>query len=638
MNSNVSGRAHRIIALFLCVLLCFTPLSALVMADESSADGSDVTDADTINDTSDTETADATDTVLGAESTDDTIDAIPDILPTIYVKQGGEGDGSDAAHPMADITEAMRRLADDGGNIVVIGRYELSSASGHSVMLGAYTEPEHKGHIIIRGAEGYLVCPENYRIYLSGSTTFEYITFSGSGSLIMAARYNSLVMAEGINVVGLSEGVSLVGGYNGSASGIGDDALSRDSYIEVRSGSYRYVCGYNRTTSKKNATGTAHIKISGGEINCLGGGVSGYNSAFSDNEMARLELDVSGGKIYKLCDVDMASYGELSAVALEYTGGEIDNVIFCHDTEASIAFPEEMTDSAKHLLRYFDTYRKGDGESLKTEKIKIAFVGDSITKGTGTANPDTDSFPAQLGAMLGDAYEVGNFSEGGRGVLSDSGNMYLDSDAFAESLLYQPEVVCIMLGTVDVSYLIARDDAAEVLYVDMLGLIEKYTSLDTHPIIYLLTPTVRTDDRALEEGIRDIILPTYKKISEDTGIGYVDTFTVSQDMKHHFIDSVHPDAVACSYIATWLYNAIVSNSNITASATDPVRVEVSLKVEQSAPDTTEPPQETTEQPVILWAAICMVVCALALLLAAIIRKSTIGAAQSKQEQNDTTQV
>lgn len=627
MNSYVSGRAYRTIsALFLCAVLCLAPLSTLAMAEESPAD----TPAET-------ETAEATE----SESTSDIPQATPDILPTIYVKQGGEGDGSDSAHPMADITEAMRQLADDGGHIVVIGRYELSSASGHSVMLGAYTEPEHKGHISIRGAEGYLVCPENYRIYLSGSTNFNNIAFSGSGSLVIAARYNSLVMDEGISIVGLSEGVSLVGGYNGSASGISDEALARDSYIEVRSGSYRYVCGYNRTTSKKNATGTARIKISGGEINCLGGGVSGYNSAFSDNEMARLELSVSGGKIYKLCDVDMASYGVLRSLSLDYTGGEIENVILHHDTESFISFSEVMTDRAKHLLRYFDTYKQGDGESVKTEKIKIAFIGDSVTKGTGTDNSSTDSYPAQLGAMLGDAYEVGNYSEGGRCVLSDSGSMYLDSDAFAESLLYQPDVVCIMLGTNDVSALLTKEKGTEQLYRDMLTLIEKYTALESSPIVYLLTPTVRTDDRALEEGIRDIILPTYKKISEDTGVGYVDTFTVSQDMKHHFIDSVHPDAVACSYIATWLYNAIVSNSNITASATDPVRVEVSVKVEQTAPDTTGPaPEEDTEPPFMLWGAVCMLGAALSLLLATVIRSRTITqkATQSKDEQNDTTRV
>ena len=83
-----------------------------------------------------------------------------------------------------------------------------------------------------------------------------------------------------------------------------------------------------------------------------------------------------------------------------------------------------------------------------------------------------DSYPAQLGAMLGDAYEVGNFSEGGRCVLSDSGSAYLDSDAFAESILYQPDVVCIMLGTNDVASLLNKEKGNEALYFDMLLLID----------------------------------------------------------------------------------------------------------------------------------------------------------------------
>lgn len=588
----------RIIAFIICVLVSAFLAASFVLAEEGESTQNTADAADTSADTS----ADITDDT-SADTTGEG-DAQPDVLRTLYVRAGGEGDGSDAAHPMADITEAIRCLADDGGHIVVIGRYDLSSASGHSDMLGAYTEPEHKGDITIRGSEGYLVCPENYRIYQSGNVSYEHIVFSGSGSLIIAARFNRLVMGEGISIVGLSEGVSLVGGYNGSASGISDEGLSRDSWIEVYSGSYRYVCGYNRTTSSKSASGTARIKIYGGEINCVGGGVSGYNSAFSENVMARLELTVGGGKIYKLCDVDMASYGTLGALALDYVGGRIENVILCHDTDASISFPDAMTESAKPLLRYFDTYKQGDGESVKTEKIKIAFIGDSVTKGTAMTDSSADSYPAQLGAMLGDAYEVGNFSEGGRCVLSDSGSAYLDSDAFAESILYQPDVVCIMLGTNDVASLLNKEKGNEALYFDMLLLIEKYTALESRPIVYLLTPTVRTDDRALEEGIRDIIRPVYKKISEDTGVGYVDTFTVSQDMKHHFADSVHPDAVACSYIATWLYNAIVSNSNITASATDPVRVELSIKTQEPEPEPSEPePEQEGGAEGALWIAV-----------------------------------
>ena len=167
-----------------------------------------------------------------------------------------------------------------------------------------------------------------------------------------------------------------------------------------------------------------------------------------------------------------------------------------------------------------------------------------------------------------------------------------------------PDVVCIMLGTNDLASLIGRDDAAEVLRRDMLVLVEKYTALESKPIIYLLTPTARTDDKALEDGIRDIILPTYKKISEDVGLGFVDTYTVSQDMKHHLTDSVHPDGIACSYLATWLYNAIVSNSNISSTVSNVSRVEVVVKGEEA--ETTAPPEQEQGGGSAAWLAVCVV--------------------------------
>ena len=213
---------------------------------------------------------------------------------------------------------------------------------------------------------------------------------------------------------------------------------------------------------------------------------------------------------------------------------------------------------------------------------------------------------------------MGNFSEGGRCVLANSGSPYFESEAFAQSLAFQPDVVCIMLGTNDLSALLSTEGAWEALYRDMLTLIEKYTALESKPIVYLLTPTVRTDDFALEGAIRDFMLPVYKQLSEDLGVGYVDLYTVSGDMKHHFGDSVHPDAVACSYLATWLYNAIVSNSNISSNVSDVSRVEIVLH-EEAETTALAPQPEPKQDGSTFWVAILIVLGSAATLSVAIIR-------------------
>ena len=606
--------------ILLCILLCAS--SFPVWAD-TAAETADLTAEETASDTA-------------APDQPDQPDQPERVL---HVAAGGEGDGSDSAHPMGDLSAAVSTLSESGGRIVIHGRYDITGASTHSAIAGVFEMPVHSGLVTVAGEDGFLVCPENYRIYMSGDTRIESISISGSGSLVIAARYNELTMGEGINIIGISDGVNLLGGHNGSSSGIDESSRTADSYIEIHSGVYKNVCGYNRTTSKKTSEGKASIVIFGGEVNCVCAGLSGYNNTFSGNVMNSLCVSIEGGKVYKLCDVDMTGYGTLGSFLLEYTGGEIENIILSEEVHSSISFFEKMTETVKGILRHFDTYKIGDGESVETEKIKVAFIGDSITGGHGTADPDRDSYPAQVGQMLGAAYEIGNFSEGGRCVLSSSGSAYLESEAFADSILYMPDVVCIMLGTNDLGALLAVSDAQDVLYREMLVLIEKYTALDSKPLLYLLSPTVRTDDKLLEQGIRDIIIPTYKKISEDTGVGYVDIFTISQDMKHHLTDSVHPDEIACSYIATWLYNAIVSNSGISSSPTQPERVEIHVKIEAetTAPDTAEPAAEEEQSGGI--SPLMLVVCAaggaaLMLVLSVLKQKQDRKSAAEAEDESD----
>ncbi len=608
------GITARLTALLLAILLII-PTPAAAAETSSPADGADTSAPSS-----------------GTENTS----------PTLHIKAGGEGDGSDAAHPMGDIGEGFRALSEVGGTLVVWGRYELASSSCNDSVWGAFVEPEHSAEITVRGSDGYLVCPENYRYYMSGATRFENVGISGSGALLVAARCNPLVMGEGINIIGISDGVYLIGGYNGSNSGLTDADLSRDTSIEVHSGSYKYICGYNRGTAQKAAEGEARISIYGGTVNCVAAGISNNNAAFAGNSMSSLCLSIYGGEIYKICDTDMTAYGTLDSLSLDYLGGEIDNIIISDAVEASISFPDSLSGDVTGFLRFFDTYRQGEGDSVETRKIRIACIGDSITAGTGTDSPDTESYPAQLGVMLGDAYEVRNFSEGGRGVLSGSGNPYFESEAYAQSLVYQPDVVCIMLGTNDLDALISKRDkdgahaAGTLLRGEMLSLIEKYTSLESQPIVYLLTPTVRTDDQALEGAIRDIAVPEYEKLAQELGIGYVDMYTVSKDMKHHFTDSVHPDAAACSYLATWLYSAVVSNGNIGAIKSDARPVEIIIKKEE---DTTTPPDTTTsvepdeeEEPAAgAWAAWAAVTVGGALLLAFFVYKN------KKTEKTDGTE-
>ena len=81
---------------------------------------------------------------------------------------------------------------------------------------------------------------------------------------------------------------------------------------------------------------------------------------------------------------------------------------------------------------------------LKTPKdgqIRVACVGDSVTYGFGIPNRGKNSYPAQLGRLLGDGYCVNNYGYSGRTV-SDSGDRpYRAENLYQKLLSFQPQII-----------------------------------------------------------------------------------------------------------------------------------------------------------------------------------------------------
>ena len=83
---------------------------------------------------------------------------------TVYLNDGGTGDGSSASSPLGDIVEAINKVA-NGGKVVITDTY---------TMLDAIYEPTHKRDIIITGGTFDLNAETFNRYYMAGpgSTTF----------------------------------------------------------------------------------------------------------------------------------------------------------------------------------------------------------------------------------------------------------------------------------------------------------------------------------------------------------------------------------------------------------------------------------------------------------------------------------
>ena len=73
-----------------------------------------------------------------------------------FVTAGGTGDGKTAASAMGDLADAIEELATDGGTIVIVGSYDLTTSSAFigdkAGTLKIFSEPAHSGAVTITGS------------------------------------------------------------------------------------------------------------------------------------------------------------------------------------------------------------------------------------------------------------------------------------------------------------------------------------------------------------------------------------------------------------------------------------------------------------------------------------------------------
>ena len=188
--------------------------------------------------------------------------------------------------------------------------------------------------------------------------------------------------------------------------------------------------------------------------------------------------------------------------------------------------------------------------------IKIACIGNSITYGVGTRNPAKDSYPAVLGQMLGDGYEVRNFGVSARTMLMKGDNPYMKEERYRQALDYHPDIVTIKLGTNDTKPQNWRYKSD--FKKDMETMIRTLRALPSQPEIYLCYPIPAY---AVQRGINDSIIvhgvmPVINRLAAKYGLKVIDLHTPLTGMKECFADNVHPNEKAAVRIAQAIYRQL----------------------------------------------------------------------------------
>ena len=178
-----------------------------------------------------------------------------------------------------------------------------------------------------------------------------------------------------------------------------------------------------------------------------------------------------------------------------------------------------------------------------------------IQHGTGTRNPDSESYPAQLSHLVGPLFDVRRFGVPGSSVVDGLiqqgtgwNRGYIRQRAFHRSMVFEPDVVIINLGINDV---VNEDFNIDLFVADYIALINAYRGLASKPTVLIwgkLAPLF--PGQAFHESPRlALIQKALDRVVEKTRVEVIDMQAPLIDAGQSFPDKIHPNAQGAKLIA-----------------------------------------------------------------------------------------
>jgi len=188
------------------------------------------------------------------------------------------------------------------------------------------------------------------------------------------------------------------------------------------------------------------------------------------------------------------------------------------------------------------------------EPIKVACVGDSITQGVGAQKGK--SYPAQLQALLGGGYQVGNFGVSARTLLKKGDFPYWKEKKYQDALAMEPAIVVIMLGTNDTKPQNWKFEAE--FEADYRKLVKSFLSLKSKPKVFVCRPVPvpgRGNYGINEENIQ-MEIPRVNSLAKELDCGVIDMHAALVNFPEMLPDRVHPNTAGAGEMAKAAAKAI----------------------------------------------------------------------------------
>ena len=193
------------------------------------------------------------------------------------------------------------------------------------------------------------------------------------------------------------------------------------------------------------------------------------------------------------------------------------------------------------------------------DTIKIACVGNSITEGYTTSNPLLDSYPGQLGTLLGSGYQVKNCGVSGRTLLRKGDFPIWNEQKFRDALTFNPDIVTIMLGTNDSKPYnwIYKNEFVD----DYKAMVDTFRSLPSQPVVWLCLPAPAWSGAwdISDSVIFNDIIPMIQQVAADKGCPVIDFYNGLQGDSILFPDGIHPNNAGSAHMAEIFYSALTGN-------------------------------------------------------------------------------
>jgi lysophospholipase L1-like esterase len=208
----------------------------------------------------------------------------------------------------------------------------------------------------------------------------------------------------------------------------------------------------------------------------------------------------------------------------------------------------------------------------------VACAGDSITYGY-LASSTSKSYPSNLQTMFGNGVKVMNFGRNSATLLSVGDLPYINQTEYAAATTFVANAganavvdVIIMLGTNDSkSYNWAPSAGttrAQQFMTDLAAMVDHFTGLATHPVVYLaVPPAIFTNSFGISESVtNNEIAPIIKQVAMQKGMPIIDVHAVTASRADLFSDGVHPTDAGYLFLAQVMHDGLLRVPTVAITA------------------------------------------------------------------------